>query len=153
MLQPGTEFFVEKSGNGFGKIQGYSGVVLSTEKALEWKKEGVFIEGLLIDEMDRQQIDKEGIFFVEIHNIIFEDDEGENSDLDDEERVAEYDSGSIWAVKETDQTVFAMTKYCNRCHSKVTKSDLEEYAYQCLECDEDLYEIETYSRTPNDKKE
>lgn len=36
--------------------------------------------------------------------------------------------------------------YCNRCNAKVEKSDLEEYTYQCLECDEDLYEFETYEK-------
>ena len=36
-------------------------------------------------------------------------------------------------------------RYCNKCNSKVDKSELEEYSYQCLECDEDLYEFETHS--------
>lgn len=35
-------------------------------------------------------------------------------------------------------------RYCNRCDSKVSESDLDEYSYQCFECDEDLYEFETY---------
>jgi hypothetical protein len=35
------------------------------------------------------------------------------------------------------------TRYCNKCHNKVTESVLEEYSYQCVECDEDLYEFET----------
>lgn len=34
-------------------------------------------------------------------------------------------------------------RVCRRCGSKVRKSDLEEYSYQCDECDEDLYEFET----------
>lgn len=33
---------------------------------------------------------------------------------------------------------------CNRCNSKVEKSDLKEYSYQCFDCDEDLYTFETY---------
>ena len=33
---------------------------------------------------------------------------------------------------------------CNRCKSHVLKSDLEDYAYQCVYCYEDLYEIETH---------
>jgi ribosomal protein L37AE/L43A len=33
---------------------------------------------------------------------------------------------------------------CNKCNSKVAKSDLKEYSYQCMECDEDLYEFETH---------
>ena len=35
--------------------------------------------------------------------------------------------------------------YCNRCHNAVYKSDNPEYTYQCFECDEDLYEFETYT--------
>lgn len=35
------------------------------------------------------------------------------------------------------------SRYCNKCKSEVTKSDLEEYSYQCMNCDEDLYEFET----------
>ena len=33
---------------------------------------------------------------------------------------------------------------CNRCGSSVLKSDLEDYAYQCMFCDEDLLSIETH---------
>ena len=36
------------------------------------------------------------------------------------------------------------TVRCSRCGSVVTISDLEEYTYQCKECEEDLYAIETY---------
>ena len=38
-----------------------------------------------------------------------------------------------------------MERQCNRCDSKVEKSDLPEYPYQCNECDEDLYEFETHT--------
>lgn len=38
------------------------------------------------------------------------------------------------------------TKYCNRCDSEVAGSELEEYSYQCFECDEDLYAFETHSK-------
>lgn len=38
-------------------------------------------------------------------------------------------------------------RYCNKCNSKVIKSELKEYSYQCLECDEDLYEFETRCKT------
>ena len=34
--------------------------------------------------------------------------------------------------------------YCNRCDSKVSKSTLKGYAYQCLECAEDLFTFEVY---------
>lgn len=33
---------------------------------------------------------------------------------------------------------------CNRCGSPVLKSDLDDYAYQCMNCDEDLYSFETH---------
>lgn len=32
---------------------------------------------------------------------------------------------------------------CGRCGGYVLKSDSENYPYQCLKCDEDLYRIET----------
>lgn len=35
-------------------------------------------------------------------------------------------------------------RHCNRCGSCVLKSELEQYPYQCIYCDEDLFEIETY---------
>jgi len=35
-------------------------------------------------------------------------------------------------------------RLCNRCDNKVIKSELADYSYQCLECDEDLYVFETY---------
>lgn len=36
------------------------------------------------------------------------------------------------------------TRRCNSCGSLVLKSDLPDYVYQCMNCDEDKYEIETY---------
>lgn len=33
-------------------------------------------------------------------------------------------------------------RHCNRCGSCVLKSELEQYPYQCIYCDEDLFEIE-----------
>jgi RecJ-like exonuclease len=39
-----------------------------------------------------------------------------------------------------------MTKerLCNRCNNPVEKSFLEDYDYQCIVCDEDLYKFETH---------
>lgn len=37
-----------------------------------------------------------------------------------------------------------VNRYHNSCNNKVIASDLEEYSYQCLHCDEDLYEFETH---------
>lgn len=36
------------------------------------------------------------------------------------------------------------TKRCNMCGCPILKSDVEGYVYQCMACDEDLYEFETY---------
>ena len=33
-------------------------------------------------------------------------------------------------------------KFCPKCGQALTKSSTEGYAYQCLTCDEDFYEIE-----------
>lgn len=38
------------------------------------------------------------------------------------------------------------TRHCNKCGNPVTESDLKDYSYQCLECDEDLYLFETHSK-------
>jgi hypothetical protein len=36
-------------------------------------------------------------------------------------------------------------RYCNRCDHHVLKSGIpDEYPYQCMYCDEDLYSIETH---------
>jgi hypothetical protein len=35
-------------------------------------------------------------------------------------------------------------RHCKRCKAHVLKSELIDYKYQCLYCDEDLYTIETY---------
>lgn len=33
-------------------------------------------------------------------------------------------------------------KYCPRCGKELEPSDLEDYAYQCKDCDEDFFEFE-----------
>ena len=46
-----------------------------------------------------------------------------------------------------------MGKYvrrCNKCNSIVKPSDNIKYDWQCLECDEDLFEFETTERIEND---
>ena len=35
-------------------------------------------------------------------------------------------------------------RHCNKCQSIVLKADNRRYDYQCMSCDEDLYEFETY---------
>lgn len=37
-------------------------------------------------------------------------------------------------------------RYCNRCGTHVLESEIESYDYQCVFCDEDLYECETYTK-------
>lgn len=39
-------------------------------------------------------------------------------------------------------------RYCNKCNNEVTESKLDEYSYECVECDEDLFEFETHSSNP-----
>jgi len=34
---------------------------------------------------------------------------------------------------------------CRRCNAIVLRSDSEDYTYQCLFCDEDLYTFEVYT--------
>ncbi|MEK3955804.1 hypothetical protein [Psychrobacillus sp. FSL K6-1464] len=100
MLEEGTVVYVDQAGSGFRKIEGYSGTIISPEDALSYEKAGTTIEGLDTNE--------EGVFFIEIDSSIFEDDEGENSEMDDEEREEEYDSGSIWAVRQDEETSFVV---------------------------------------------
>jgi hypothetical protein len=33
---------------------------------------------------------------------------------------------------------------CKKCNAVVFPSELPEYTYECFDCDEDLYEFETY---------
>lgn len=42
---------------------------------------------------------------------------------------------------------------CNKCGSPVITSDTQGYKYQCLECDEDLYEFETHIGEPMTEEE
>ena len=40
-------------------------------------------------------------------------------------------------------------RICRRCRSPVWKSDNPKYSFQCLECDEDLFEFETDEQCPD----
>lgn len=42
------------------------------------------------------------------------------------------------------------TVCCNYCLSAVTESPVEEYPYECMSCDKDLYSIETHERSAVD---
>lgn len=37
---------------------------------------------------------------------------------------------------------YGVKKYCGNCNHELIKSDLREYTYLCLECDENYYEFE-----------
>lgn len=124
MLQTGTEVFIEKAGSGWRKIEGYSATVISADEALKFYQEGGFIEGidierLNLEKIDRTNLDKEGIFFVEVGGLIFKDDEGENSDLDEEEREVEFDTDTVWAVKEDEHTVFIIKNVVQSTKEKI----------------------------------
>jgi hypothetical protein len=87
-MKVGAEMFVEKGGRGWRKIEGYEVVVLSREEAVQFESEGGFIEGLGL----------EADMFVEVPGEIYADDEGEASDLDNEDREVEYDGYSVWGI-------------------------------------------------------
>lgn len=44
-------------------------------------------------------------------------------------------------------------RLCARCNSEVQESHLERYQWECHECDEDLYDIETYIPSDTENKE
>ena len=39
---------------------------------------------------------------------------------------------------------FGVDRKCNRCTNQVLISDIKGYPYLCFECDENLFEFETY---------
>ena len=45
------------------------------------------------------------------------------------------------------KNMLVKSRKCNRCGSYVLKSELKEYSYQCMYCDEDLYTFETTKTT------
>src|SRR5699024_2787692 len=53
-------------------------------------------------------------------------------------------SGNIpKTIENVNQGVVINNKICRRCNSKLKPSDLEDYEYVCVECDENFYEFET----------
>ena len=39
---------------------------------------------------------------------------------------------------------YGVKRYCHCCGTEVIKSDLPQYPYLCLECDENMFGIETF---------
>lgn len=39
---------------------------------------------------------------------------------------------------------------CPHCKKEVVKSEINEYAWQCVECDEDFYDIEIIKEAINE---
>lgn len=50
------------------------------------------------------------------------------------------------------QKLFVPQVHCNKCGGHVLKSLHEDYTYQCLNCDEDLFEFETHIVKDEEKK-
>ena len=49
-------------------------------------------------------------------------------------------------VKEKIYQKYSINRYCRKCGQQLLISDLKEYKYLCLECDENFYEFETINR-------
>jgi len=49
-------------------------------------------------------------------------------------------------LKEKIYQKYSINRYCRKCGKQLLKSDLKEYKYLCLECDENFYEFETIER-------
>lgn len=51
------------------------------------------------------------------------------------------DTEAMQYIAENDTT---SVKRCNRCNQPVLRSQTDGYSYQCMNCDEDLYEFEVH---------
>lgn len=56
---------------------------------------------------------------------------------------------SFNAIDSPKSFIYASTRYvpfrkCNRCGGLILRSDTQWYTYQCMNCDEDLYDFETH---------
>ena len=49
-------------------------------------------------------------------------------------------------VKQKIYKKYETNRHCIKCENKLLVSDLKEYKYLCLECDENFYEFETLER-------
>ena len=86
--------------------------------------------------------DKQLSKFVEVYNMCPDSDGymivfAEERDLEAEKKYV--------------KKLFVPQVHCKRCEGHVLKSLNKNYAYQCLDCDEDLYECETYIEENEDK--
>ena len=108
------------------------------------------------------------------NNIIFEDEFGEKynyyeigfSDeqlsamVEVEDLYQDNDGYTVVKVKELNleaekefvKKLYIPQVHCKRCNGHVLKSQSEDYDYQCLGCDEDLFECETFIVTDEEKE-
>ena len=49
-------------------------------------------------------------------------------------------------VKQKIYQKYGTNRHCIKCGNKLLVSDLKEYKYLCLECDENFYKFETLER-------
>lgn len=81
-----------------------------------------------------------------ISNLLDEEDleKEEFSMLNDTMKILDKTYNKIY--QRLDDNTLKTNKCCSKCSSDVLISDNIKYSYQCLECDENLYEFETYEK-------
>lgn len=103
----------------------------------------LYTKGTIIDKFYPDEIDRDKAYQKSRHLTYLFDDYNRQQRL-------KYPSGRFRSIyKELEEAVGRRDQLehkvvvCNQCKMKVYPSYSQEYAYQCFECDEDLYTIET----------
>lgn len=103
----------------------------------------LYTKGTIIDKFYPDEIDRDKAYQRSRHLTYLFDDYNKQQRL-------KYPSGRFRSIyKELEEAVGRRDQLehkvvvCNHCKTKVYPSNSQEYAYQCFECDEDLYTIET----------
>lgn len=103
----------------------------------------LYTKGTIIDKFYPDEIDRDKAYQRSRHLTYLFDDYNRQQRL-------KYPSGRFRSMyKELEEAVGRRDQLehkvivCNHCKTKVYPSNSQEYAYQCFECDEDLYTIET----------
>lgn len=103
----------------------------------------LYTKGTIIDKFYPDEIDRDKAYQRSRHLTYLFDDYNRQQRL-------KYPSGRFRSIyKELEEAVGRRDQLehkvvvCNHCKTKVYPSNSQEYAYQCFECDEDLYTIET----------